>query len=95
MSDPDQQQKEAERNAALCKGIVVETKGSQPHPGGHPARGSLWEVYPITDIQVCKNKTLNECSPQDRTVWAPLHELPAHMMGLEAVSEMKSEPDED
>ena len=131
--DPDQQQKEAERNAALCQGIVVETiphfrpapfearalrsvsrefpvlivgqlffdashfpcEGPKPHPGGHPARGSLWEVHPITDIQVCKNKTLSECSPQDRTVWTPLHELPAHMIAVEAVPEMESEPDED
>jgi hypothetical protein len=131
--DPDRQQKEAERNAELCKGIVVETiphfrpapfearalrsvsrefpvlisgqlffdashfpcEGSQPHSGGHPARGSLWEIHPITDIQVCKNKTLSECSPQDRTVWVPLHAVPAHMIAVEAVTEMNSEPDED
>src|SRR6516162_7117418 len=70
-------------------------EGSEPHSGGHPARGSLWEIHPITDIQVCKNKTLRGCSPQDRTVWTLLHELPAHMMAVEAVPEMESEPDED
>jgi hypothetical protein len=131
--DPGRQQKEAERNAALCRGIVVETiphfrpapfearalrsvsrefpvlisgqlffdashypcEGSEPHPGGHPARGSLWEIHPITGIQVCKSKTLGGCSPQDPTVWTALHELPAHMFAAEAVTEMESEPDED
>jgi hypothetical protein len=131
--DPGRQQKEAVRNAALCKGIVVETiphhrpalfearalrsvsrefpvlisgqlyfdashypcDGSVPHAGGHPARGSLLEIHPITDIQVCKNKTLSQCPPEDKNVWTALHQLPAHMFAAEAVTEMESEPDED
>jgi hypothetical protein len=132
--DPDLQQKETERNAALCKGIVVETiphyrpapfearalrsvsrefpvlisgpllfdashypcEGSEPHAGGNPARGSLMEIHPITRIQVCKNKTLNQCPPEDKNVWTELHQLQPHMLAAEAATEeMESEPDED
>jgi hypothetical protein len=134
-SDPQVQQKEADRNAALCKGIVVETiphyrpapleaaalrsvakqgapalisgqlffdashfpcEGSVPHAGGHPARGSLFEIHAITGIQICKHKTLAECPADNKNVWTELHQLPAEMFSAVSFDrEMESEPDED
>ena len=136
-TDPSKDEKEAARNAALCKGIVAETiphfrpdpfealplrsvgkqefpvlisgqlffdashfpcEGDVPHPGGHPARGSIWEIHPITSIQVCKNKTLHRCPAEDASVWTPLHVVPAHFLAAPAAAfdrEMESEPDED
>jgi hypothetical protein len=69
--------------------------GSVPHPGGHPARGSLWEIHPIYSIEVCKNKTLDQCRPENKAVWMQLHALQAHILAAEAETEMESEPDED
>jgi hypothetical protein len=64
-------------------------EGSQPHPGVHPARGWLWEVHPITDIQVCKNR--RSASVRLKTERCGRPSTSCRL----AVSEMKSEPDED
>jgi hypothetical protein len=45
---------------------------------GHPAspkRISVWEIHPIYQVDVCKNKSLSGCRFDDESKWIPLNEF--------------------
>jgi len=49
-----------------------------PCTPGHrasPARASVWEIHPIYQVDVCKNKSLSGCRFNDESKWIPLHEF--------------------
>jgi hypothetical protein len=41
--------------------------------GAPPQRMSIWEIHPVYAVDVCKNKKLSSCDPDDSTNWEPLH----------------------
>jgi hypothetical protein len=42
---------------------------------GSPKRISIWEIHPIYQFDVCKNKTLAACDVNTDSVWTPLDKL--------------------
>src|SRR6516165_1983234 len=48
----------------------VNTDSSNPK-GGQPARFSLWEIHPVTNMVVC-SKSDNSCDPSNASDWLPL-----------------------
>jgi hypothetical protein len=41
---------------------------------GNPSRQSLWEIHPVYQIDVCKNKKLGSCKVEDESVWTPIQD---------------------
>jgi hypothetical protein len=48
----------------------VNSDSSNPK-GGQPARFSLWEIHPVTNMVVC-SKSDNSCDPSNASDWLPL-----------------------
>src|SRR4029077_1606963 len=46
-----------------------------------PNRISVWEIHPVYQFEVCKNKSLSACSVSDASVWIPLDEWHSHAEG--------------
>jgi hypothetical protein len=46
--------------------------GSTPRDSS--VRGTLWEIHPIYSIDVCKNRTLDQCPASREDVWVPLNQ---------------------
>jgi hypothetical protein len=43
-----------------------------------PNRISVWEIHPVYQFDVCKNKSLSSCKATDDSVWIPLDEWHGH-----------------
>ena len=43
-----------------------------------PNRISVWEIHPVYQFEVCKNKSLSSCKVGDDTVWVPLDRWHSH-----------------
>jgi hypothetical protein len=41
--------------------------------GGSPDRFSIWEIHPVYAVDVCRNKKLTSCDPNDDSKWEPLN----------------------
>lgn len=41
--------------------------------GGSPDRMSLWEIHPVYAVDVCRNRKLSSCDPNDDAKWEPLN----------------------
>jgi hypothetical protein len=39
---------------------------------GNPARQSAWEIHPVYQVDVCREKTLTGCAPDNADVWIPI-----------------------
>jgi hypothetical protein len=46
-------------------------EGSRPGRGD-PARASSWEIHPVYDIRVCRERALADCKGDDASLWQPI-----------------------
>ena len=64
-----------EASHLLCDGL-------EPRKG-HPRRVSDWEIHPVYDIEVCRNKSLRSCTITNDAKWISLADFEAEYLTTE------------